>query len=572
MKKLLKYFSDYKKEVVLGPAFKLLEALFELFVPFVVAYIIDIAIKHSDKKSAVILSAELALLGIMGFVFSVTAQYFAAKASVGFASEIRSVLFSHIQSFSFEQLDNLGTPTLLTRMTSDINQIQTGVNLALRLLLRSPFVVFGSAIMALVISPRISLIFLGVIAALSIVVFGIMLVTMPMHKSVQTKLDGLTLASKENLVGVRVIRAFCKEKSEIEDFNLMNDTFVSAQKKMAGISSLTGPITQVIVNLGIILLVHKGAVSVNAGLLTQGALIALYNYMSQILVELVKLANLIVTISKSLACASRISSVLDIHPENTHGEESLSGVGATVTFDNVSFKYDGASEYSLSNVSFNAEAGQTIGILGGTGDGKSTLVNLIPRFYNATDGRILINGTDVQTLSPESLRNSVGFVFQRATLFSGTVRDNLTLGNPDAADEDLIESLKIAQAYDFVSDKGGLDATVEQEGRNFSGGQKQRLTIARALAKKPPILIFDDSSSALDYLTESKLRNALSSLDYPATRFIVSQRASSVMTADLIVVLEDGKAVGCGDHTELMKSCDTYREIYESQFGKEESK
>ena len=572
MKKLLKYFSDYKKEVVLGPAFKLFEALFELFVPFVVAYIIDIAINHSDKKSAVILSVALALLGIIGFIFSVTAQYFAAKASVGFASKLRSALFSHIQSFSFEQLDRLGTPTLLTRMTSDVNQIQTGVNLSLRLLLRSPFVVFGSAIMALVISPRISLIFLGVIVALSIVVFGIMLVTMPMHKSVQSKLDGLTLASKETLVGVRVIRAFCKEKSESEAFDVMNESFVSAQKRMAGISSLTGPVTQVIVNLGIILLVHKGAISVNVGLLTQGSLIALYNYMSQILVELVKLANLIVTISKSLACASRISNVLDIHPENTQGNETLSCDGASVSFENVSFKYDGASEYSISGVSFKAEAGQTIGILGGTGDGKSTLVNLIPRFYNATDGRVLVNGIDVQELSPESLRDFVGFVFQRATLFSGTVRDNLTLGSPNATDDELLEALKIAQAYDFIMEKGGLDAIVEQEGRNFSGGQKQRLTIARALAKKPKILIFDDSSSALDYLTESKLRKALSTLPYSATRFIVSQRASSVMMADLIVVLEDGEAVGCGNHTELMKSCDTYREIYESQFGKEESK
>ena len=571
MKKLLKFFSGYKKEITLGPAFKLIEALFELFVPIVVAYIVDVAIKSEDKKSATLLSGLLALLGILGFIFSVSAQYFCAKASVNFASRVRGALFSHIQKFSFEQLDRVGTPTLLTRMTSDVNQVQTGVNLSLRLLLRSPFVVFGSAVMAFTISPKISIIFLVMIAVLSVVVFGIMLITMPMHKSVQSKLDALTLSAKENLVGVRVIRAFCKEENEIESFNEKNNLFVGAQKKTANVSALTGPLTQVIVNLGIIVLVEHGAVSVNLGLLTQGALIALYNYMSQILVELVKLANLIVTISKSIACAGRISSILDISPENIEGEESLTGNAADVEFDNVSFRYSGASENSLDSISFKVKAGQTVGVLGGTGDGKTTLVNLIPRFYNPTEGRVLINGVDIASVSPISLRQKVGMVFQRATLFSGTVRENLKFGNSDADDEALINALEAAQAYDFIMEKdGGLDAVVEQEGRNFSGGQRQRLTIARALVKAPQILILDDSSSALDYLTESKLRRELLNLSFNPTCFIVSQRASSVMMADIIIVLEDGRAVGIGTHNELMENCNVYREIYESQFGKEE--
>lgn len=573
MKKLFKYFSSYKKEIALGPAFKLLEALFELFVPFVVAVIVDDAIKSADKKSVILLSCVLAALGIIGFVFSVTAQYFAAKASVGFSSEVRKALFSHIQKLSFEQLDSLGTPTLLTRMTSDVNQLQTGVNLSLRLLLRSPFVVFGAALMAFLISPEISVIFIAVILALSIVVFGIMYFIMSMHKTVQAKLDSLTLSSKENLVGVRVIRAFCKEKEEIDNFNIKNDEFVNTQKRMVKISSLTGPVTQVIVNLGIIVLIYKGAISVNTGIITQGALIALYNYMSQILIELVKLANLIVTISKSIACAGRISAVLSIVPENCEGSKCLSATGAEVEFRNVSFRYDGSSENAISGISFKVNRGQTVGILGGTGDGKSTLVNLIPRFYKATEGEVLINDIEVSELSITELRKRIGFVFQRTALFSGTIRENLLFGNENADDNDLIEALKISQAYDFVMAKeGGLDAIVEQEGRNFSGGQKQRLTIARAIVKKPDILILDDSASALDYLTESKLRLELGSLSFNPTRFIVSQRASSVMSADLIIVLEDGKAVGVGTHSELIKKCSEYREIYESQFGKEELK
>lgn len=571
MKRLFKYLAEYKKESVLGPLLKLLEALFELLVPFVVANIVDDAIAKGDKGEVIRQSLVLVLLGVVGFAISVIAQYFAAKASVGFSSKIRQVLFAHVQKLSHSQLDEIGTPTILTRMTSDINQVQTGLNLALRLLLRSPFVVFGAAVMAIVISPKISLIFFAVILALSSVVFGIMLITMPIHKKVQSKLDNLTLISKENLVGVRVIRAFCKEKSEIENFNIKNCEFVDTQKKMAGISALTSPVTQVIVNVGIIVLVYNGALSVNAGILTQGALIALYNYMSQILIELVKLANLIVTISKSLACADRIASIMDIVPDNSDGNVLVNGKNTSVVFENVCFRYDGAGEDSLTDISFEAFEGQKVGIIGGTGDGKSTLVNLIPRFYKPTSGKISIFGEDIHTVSPESLRDRIGFVYQKATLFSGTVRENLKFGNENASDEELYEALKCAQAYDFVMQKeGGLDAVVEQEGRNFSGGQRQRLSIARALVKKPSILILDDASSALDYLTESRLRTALSELNFKPLTFIVSQRASSVMNADAILVLDDGKLVEKGTHKELMSSCDVYREIYESQFGKEE--
>jgi len=572
VKRLFKYLSEYRKESILGPLLKLLEALFELLVPFVVANIVDDAISTGDKGEVVKQSLILVLLGVVGFAVSVIAQYFAAKASVGFSSKIRQVLFSHVQKLSHSQLDEIGTPTILTRMTSDINQVQTGLNLSLRLLLRSPFVVFGAAVMALVISPKISLIFFAVIAVLSLVVFSIMMITMPIHKKVQSKLDTLTLISKENLVGVRVIRAFCKEESEKEGFGKKNEEFVRAQKRMASFSALTSPVTQVIVNVGIIILVYNGALSVNAGMLTQGALIALYNYMSQILIELVKLANLIVTISKSLACADRIASIIDIKPDNLEGEAKISEKDVSVVFDNVSFCYDGAGEDSLIDISFEARRGQTVGILGGTGDGKTTLVNLIPRFYKPTSGEIKICGEDICSLDPVSLRDRIGFVFQKATLFSGTVRDNLKFGNESATDEELIEALKSAQAYEFVVQKeGGLDAVVEQEGRNFSGGQKQRLTIARALAKRPAILILDDASSALDYLTEARLRGALSNLSFNPLIFIVSQRASSVMNADLILVLDDGRLVGKGAHAELIKSCDVYREIYESQFGKEET-
>lgn len=572
MKKLLVYLSKYKKEAVLGPAFKLLEALFELFVPFVVAKIVDEAIAFNDKKQIVFLCGILAMLGIVGFVFSVAAQFFSARAAVGLASEMRMALFKHIQKFSFAQMDKIGTSTLLTRMTSDINQVQTGINLGLRLLLRSPFVVFGTALMAFSISPRISVIFFAVIVALSAVVFGIMFITMPMHKKVQSKLDSLTLATKENLSGVRVIRAFCKEDDEIRDFSENNDEFVYLQKRMGKFSALTNPLTQVIVNIGIIILIYNGTVSIKSGLLTQGALIALYNYMSQILVELVKLVNLIVTLSKSGACMSRISAVLEIVPENTEGEKNNLEEINNISFKDVSFCYDTGSENSLTNISFSAEKGQSIGILGGTGDGKTTLINLIARYYKATSGKITVNGENIDNISPEALRDKVCVVFQRAVLFSGTIRENLLMGNPDATDEDLIEALKIAQAYDFVEAKsGGLDCIVEQEGRNFSGGQKQRLTIARAIVKKPSVLILDDSSSALDYLTESKLRAELSKLSFKPLLFIVSQRASSVMNADMILVLEDGKIAGHGTHEELIKNSSAYREIYQSQFGKEEN-
>ncbi len=570
MKKLLKYMSEYKIKAFLGPAFKLLEALFELTVPLVVAHIVDNSIYLGDKKSVAFFAGVLVLLGIVGFIASVTAQFFASRVSVGFCANIRNALFAHIQKLSFSQLDRVGTSTLLTRMTSDINQVQTGVNLTLRLLLRSPFVIFGAALMAFFVSASFTPIFLAVIGVLSIVVVTIMLITMPLHKRVQTKLDDLTLVSKENLSGIRVIRAFGREEREVCSFNEKNKDFILTQKKMGRFSALTGPVTQTVVNVGIILLVYKGALSVNAGVLTQGALIALYNYMTQILVELIKLANLIVSLSKALTCASRVSAVLDIVPENTHGDKELSSDNVFIEFKNVSFAYPDSSESSLKNISFSLSSGQTVGILGGTGDGKSTLVNLIARFYPATSGEVLINGENVNSYTPESLRRNVGFVFQKAKLFSGTVRDNVAMGCDTVSDEDIVTALKLSQSYDFVMEKdGGLDAVVLQGGKNFSGGQKQRLTIARALAKKPKILVLDDASSALDYLTESHLKKALSTLPFAPATFIVSQRASSVMWADFIVVLNDGEMVGCGKHDELIETCQIYREIYESQFGRE---
>lgn len=570
MKKLLKYMSEYKRETFLGPLFKLLEALFELAVPLVVAHIIDYSIEAEDKKSIGLFAGVLVLLGIVGFIFSVTAQFFASRVSVGFCANIRNVLFSHVQKLSFSQLDKVGISTLLTRMTSDINQVQTGVNLTLRLLLRSPFVIFGAAVMAYFVSASFTPIYLAVIGVLSVVVLVIMLITVPLHKSVQTKLDALTLISKENLSGVRVIRAFGREENEVSDFNEKNREFIVTQKKMGRFSALTGPITQAVVNVGIILLVYKGALSVNAGVLTQGALIALYNYMTQILVELIKLANLIVSISKALTCATRISDVLDIVPENTQGDKEISQDSVIVEFKNVSFTYPDASEKSLKDISFSVQSGQTVGILGGTGDGKTTLVNLIARFYPATSGEVLINGENVNNFAPSSLRENVGFVFQKAKLFSGTVRDNVAMGCESVTDEDVETALKLSQSYDFVMEKdGGINAVVLQGGKNFSGGQKQRLTIARALAKKPKILVLDDASSALDYLTESHLKKALSTLSFSPALFIVSQRASSVMWADLIVVLNDGEMVGCGKHDELLETCQVYREIYESQFGRE---
>ncbi len=570
MKRLVKYLSAYKKEAMLGPLFKLFEALLELFVPLVIAQIIDKGIgAGEDGKGTVIrLMLLLVLLGFVGLGFSVTAQFFAAKASVGFVTRIRTALFSHIQKLSYTQLDRSGTATLITRMTSDMNQVQTGMNLALRLLLRSPFVVFGAMIMAFTIDAGISLIFLAMIVILSVVVFGVMLITMPLHKKVQADLDSLTHATKENLGGARVIRAFCKEEGEVASFKEKNNLYAAGESFTGRISALTNPVTFIVVNVAITILIWNGAIRVNVGTLSQGDVVALYNYMSQILVELVKLANLIVTISKSLACASRISDVMDIPAASDNGEEYTGG--GSVVFDNVSLRYDGAGDVSLKNITFTAKQGETVGVIGGTGDGKTTLVNLIPAFYSATEGRVLVGGKNVEEYSKTSLRSRIGIVPQRAMLFGGTIRDNMKWGNENATDEEIMTALEIAQAKDFVMAKeGGLDYRIEQGGKNLSGGQRQRLTIARAIVSKPEILILDDSSSALDYLTDLSLRRALSSLS--CTVFIVSQRASSVMNADRIIVLDDGEMVGCGVHSDLLASCAVYREIYETQFTSEEA-
>lgn len=570
MKKLVKFMSSYKKEAVLGPLFKLFEALLELFVPLVIATIIDtgIAAGEAGKTAVIRYMLLLVLLGFVGLAFSVTAQFFAAKASVGFVTKIRTALFAHIQKLSYSQLDKTGTSTLVTRMTSDVNQVQTGMNLALRLLLRSPFVVFGAMIMAFTIDAGISLIFLAMIAVLSVVVFGVMLITMPLHKKVQSDLDSLTHSTKENLSGVRVIRAFCKEDGEIASFNEKNRKYAVGESFAGKITALTNPVTFIVVNVSITVLVWSGAVRVNVGTLSQGEVVALYNYMSQILVELVKLANLIVTISKSLACASRISDMMDTSVSSDEGVQYI-GDGSVV-FDNVSFRYDGAGDMSLKNVSFTAKHGDTVGIIGGTGDGKSTLINLIPAFYSATEGGIFVGGRNVEEYSKTSLRSKIGIVPQKAMLFGGTVRENMQWGNENATDEEIMSALEMAQAKDFVCEKEGvLDFRIEQGGKNLSGGQRQRLTIARALVSNPEILILDDSSSALDYLTDLKLRRAISEIS--CTVFIVSQRASSVMNADNIIVLDDGEAVGQGKHSELLENCPVYREIYETQFTTEEA-
>ena len=569
MKRLVKYLSAYKKEAALGPLFKLFEALLELFVPLVIAEIIDKGISLGEDGRGIVIKYMLLLvvLGFVGLAFSVTAQFFAAKASVGFVTRIRTALFAHIQKLSYTELDRVGGSTLITRMTSDVNQVQTGMNLALRLLLRSPFVVFGAMIMAFTIDARISLIFLAMIAVLSVVVFGVMLITMPLHKRVQSDLDALTHSTKENLGGVRVIRAFCKEDEEVESFGKKNGKYAVGESFVGKISALTNPVTFVVVNVAITVLIWGGAIRVNVGTLSQGQVVALYNYMSQILVELVKLANLIVTISKSLACASRIADMMDTPTASDEGEE-YTGDGS-IAFENVSFRYDRAGDLSLRNVTFSIAHGETLGVIGGTGDGKSTLVNLIPAFYSATEGRVTVGGKSVDEYSKTSLRSRIGIVPQKAMLFSGTVRENMRFGNDDATDEEIMDALEKAQAKDFILEKEGvLDAVVEQGGKNFSGGQRQRLTIARALVSKPEILILDDSSSALDYLTDLNLRRAISQMD--CTVVIVSQRASSVMNADKIVVLDDGETVGIGTHTELLASCDVYREIYETQFTSEE--
>lgn len=567
MKKLLVYLKDYIKESILGPLFKLLEALFELFVPLVIAAIIDTGIENGDTGYIIKMCLVLVLLGFVGLAFSITAQYFAAKASVGFVSKIRHVLFGHIQSLSYSELDQIGTSTLITRMTSDMNQVQNGMNLALRLLLRSPFVVFGAMIMAFTIDVPSAMIFVYVTIVLLIVVFGIMLGSIPLYKNVQQKLDAVMTVTRENLTGVRVIRAFCKEDEETDDFINKNNELTASQKFVGKISALMNPVTYVIINLAIIWLIHTGAVRVEAGILTQGAVVALYNYMSQILVELIKLANLIINITKSIACGNRIQAVLDIKPDLESGNSSCNE--GSVEFDHVNLRYKNAGADSLSDITFTAAKGETIGIIGGTGSGKSSLVNLIPRFYDAASGEVKVGGVNVKDMDVEQLREKIGVVPQKAVLFHGTIRENMQWGVTNASDDEIMEAIEAAQGLDVIKAKGGLDCEIEQGGKNLSGGQRQRLTIARALVKKPEILILDDSASALDFATDAALRKSLRELDYHPTVFIVSQRTSSIQHADRIIVLDDGAAVGIGTHDELMKSCSVYQEIYNSQFKKE---
>lgn len=570
MKRLLIYLKDYKKETVLGPLFKLLEASFELIVPLVVASMIDVGIGNQDKGYIVRMCLILAALGLIGLVCAVTAQFFAAKAAVGFAARLRHGLFEHIQKLSFSKMDEEGTSTLITRMTSDINQVQSGVNLVLRLFLRSPFIVFGAMIMAFTVDVKAALVFVVVIPMLSVIVFGIMLISIPLFKKVQEGLDKVLGITRENLTGVRVIRAFGTEQTEIEKFDMHTDALKKQQEFTGKISALMNPFTYVVVNGGLIVLIYTGALRVEAGVLSQGQVVALVNYMSQILVELVKLANLIITVTKAVACGNRIQSIFEIPT----GMETVSSPAASaldseayVEFDHVCMRYHAGGEEALTDVHFKVKKGQTIGVIGGTGSGKSTLVNLIPRFYDVEKGSIRINGKDVRDYELKELRNKIGMVMQRAVLFKGTIRENLLWGNENADDEELWQALRTAQAEEFVLKKDKqLEEMIEQEGRNLSGGQKQRLSIARALVRKPEILILDDSASALDYATDAALRKSLKEMPGDTTVFIVAQRASSLMHADLILVLDDGKVAGMGTHQELLKDCEIYREIYESQF------
>lgn len=581
MKTLLAYLKGYKKESILAPLFKMLEASFELFVPLVMAAIIDVGIANQDKPYIVKMCFVLIALGIIGLVCSITAQYFAAKAATGVGTGIRHGLFEHIQKFTFTEMDQLGTSTLITRMTSDINQIQSGVNLVLRLFLRSPFIVFGAMIMAFTVDVKVALVFVVTIPLLSLIVFGIMLVTMPMYKKVQADLDQVLLATRENLTGARVIRAFNKEEDETKRFENANQILTDAQKYVGRISGMMNPLTYIIVNGAIIALIYVGAVRVDIGDLTQGQVVALINYMSQILVELVKLANLIISVTKAAACLNRVESVLAVKPDMNEGDvrwksnsseadRDLKNKIPVVEFSHVSLTYKGTSDTSLSDINFCAEKGQTIGIIGGTGSGKSSLVNLIPRFYDATDGTVKINGRDIKEYQTENLREHIGVVLQKAVLFKGSIADNLRWGKEDATEQEMYEALDISQAREFVDTKqGGLEFQIEQGGRNLSGGQKQRMTIARALVRKPEILILDDSASALDFATDAALRKSIKEMKNQPTVFIVSQRAASIQYADQIIVLDDGAMAGIGTHEELLKDCPVYQEIYYSQFPKE---
>ena len=573
MRSLLKYLKDYKKESILAPVFKMLEASFELFVPLVMAAIIDTGIANHDKGYIFRMGGVLVALGLIGLACSVTAQFFSAKAAVGFATKLRHALFSHIQGLSYAELDTLGTNTLITRMTSDVNQLQSGVNLTLRLLLRSPFIVFGAMIMAFTVDVKAALIFVVAIPLLSIVVFGIMIVSLPLYKKVQAALDKVLGRTRENLEGARVIRAFCKEGQEIESFSEENDALLNIQVFVGKISAAMNPLTYIIVNIALVVLLWTGAIRVDGGIITQGAVVALVNYMSQILVELIKMANLIIQITKALACAKRIESILAV--ENSQQIEDLTQQAKAETddvirFEHVGLTYQGGGEESLTDIDFAVKKGQTIGIIGGTGSGKTSVVNLIPRLYDATRGTVYVDGQDVKTYDPKQLRSKVGIVPQKAVLFAGTIRENLMWGNENATEEQLERALEISQAKEFVDTKEGrLDFKIAQGGKNLSGGQRQRMTIARAVVRDPEILILDDSASALDFATDAKLRHAIREMENDMVVIIVSQRSSSIQYADQIIVLDDGKVVGIGTHDSLLAENEVYQEIYYSQFPKE---
>lgn len=569
MKKLLYYLNESKKECFLAPLFKMLEASFELFIPLVIARLIDKGLKGGEKEIIFQSFGLLVFLGLIGLVAAITAQYFSAKAAVTFATRLRHSLFEHLLKLGFPEIDKLGTSTMITRMTSDVNQLQNGVNMFLRLFLRSPFVVLGAMIMAFTIDVKSAFIFLIVIIALSIVVFGLMAINVRQVKNVQSKLEKVTASTRENLNGVRVIRAFCLEKNETDSFLDNNNLLTKALNKAGNIAALMNPLTYVMINIAIILLIQAGAEQVMFGVLTQGQVVALYNYMSQILVELIKLANLIVLINKALACGNRVSAVFEIEPSQEQGNVAAERGDVAVKFEHVKLQYEGTGEATLYDIDFSVNKGETVGIIGGTGSGKTSLVHLIPRFYDATEGKILVDGVNVNDYSFEELRKKVGIVMQKAILFKGSIKTNLDWAKDGATNEEYEKAIANAQALEVVEGKGGIDGTVEQAGKNFSGGQKQRLSIARTLLGKPEILILDDSSSALDYLTDLNLRRAIKELDYEPTVFIVSQRSASIMHADKIIVLDDGKIVGIGKHEELLENCKVYQEIYESQYKTE---
>ncbi len=573
MSKLLKYLKKYKIESILAPFFKLIEVAFELIVPLIVSTIIDVGIENGDKVYIIKRCLLLGLFGILGLCSTLVAQYFSAKASVGFASDIRHALFQHIGKLSYSQLDSLGAPTLITRLTGDINQVQTGTNLTLRLVLRSPFVVFGAVIMAFTVDAKSSLVFVVAVPALASVVFAIMLVCIPMYRKVQQKLDGLLSKTRENLLGTRVVRAFCKEEEEIADFDAKNNALTEMQTAVGRISAFMNPATFVLINLAIIALIYVGAIRVDSGAISRGAVVALYNYMSQILVELIKLANLIISVTKAIACGNRIQSVLDIEPGTVPGHviDGNENSEYSVEFDKACLSYNG-SEESLHNIDLKIPRGSSIGVIGSTGSGKTSLVNLIPRFYDVTGGCVLVDGVDVRDYDTKALRSKIGVVSQKKALFAGTVRDNIRFGKQDATDEEIWQALETAQAKQMIEDKSGqLDFVLEQEGKNLSGGQRQRMTIARALVRKPEVLILDDAASALDYATGAALNKALRNTDFAPTVITVSQRVAAIRNADTIVVLDEGEIVGMGTNDELLRSCEVYKEIFDSQLEKEDA-